>query len=306
VKAGHVALVGRPNAGKSTLVNHFVGQKVAIVSNKPQTTRHRIVGVRTTAAAQMVFLDTPGIHKPVHRMNQRMVDAAYDALRDADVVVWVVDATARPGAGDAFVLQRLRSAAVPIVLAINKIDLVRKQRLLPIIEHFSAAMTFHAVVPISARTADGLPSLETEIASALPEGALLFPEEYVTDQTERGLTAEMIREKVLLHTRDELPYSVAVTIDQFEEPSERSPTTRIFASILVDADSQKPIVVGRGGEMIKRIGSEARRDLEAMLGGPVFLDLHVKVREDWRDNERLLDELGVGSGPAWRKPGLTP
>jgi GTP-binding protein Era len=300
VKVGHVAVVGRPNAGKSTLVNHFVGQKIAIVSDKPQTTRHRIVGVHTTAAAQMVFLDTPGIHKPVHRMNQRMVDAAYDALRDADVVVWVVDATARPGAGDAFVLQRLRSAEVPVILAINKIDLVRKPRLLPIIEHFSTAMTFHAVVPISARTADGLTSLETEIASALPESALLFPEEFVTDQTERGLASEMIREKVLRHTRDELPYSVAVTIDQFEEPSEGSPTTRIFASILVDADSQKPIVVGRGGEMIKRIGIEARRDLEAMLGGPVFLDLHVKVREDWRDNERLLDELGVGSGPGRR------
>jgi len=294
VKVGHVALVGRPNAGKSTLLNHFVGQKVAIVSDKPQTTRHRIIGVRTTAAAQMVFLDTPGIHKPVHRMNQHMVEAAYGALRDADVVVWVVDATARPGAGDAFVLQRLRSAEVPVILAINKIDLVRKQRLLPIIEHFSTGRTFHAVVPISARTADGLPALEVEITSALPESALLFPEEYVTDQTERGLASEMIREKVLLHTRDELPYSVAVTIDQFEEPSEGRQTTRIFASIVVDTDSQKPIVVGKGGEMIKRIGIEARRDLEAMLGGPVFLDLHVKVREDWRDNERLLDELGLG------------
>jgi GTP-binding protein Era len=306
VKVGHVALVGRPNAGKSTLVNYFVGQKVAIVSDKPQTTRHRIVGVRTTGAAQMVFLDTPGIHKPVHRMNQRMVDAAYDALGDADVIVWVVDASARPGAGDAFVLDRLRRAKTAVILAINKIDLIHKPRLLPIIEHFSRQMTFQAVVPISARTADGLPALEAEIAAALPERAPLFPEEYITDQTERILASEMIREKVLLHTRDELPYSVAVAIDQFEEPSDKSPTTRIFASILVDADSQKPIVIGKGGDMIKRIGSEARRDLEAMLGGPVFLDLHVKVREDWRDNERLLDELGVGSGPAWRKPGLTP
>src|SRR4029077_13057906 len=165
------------------------------------------------------------------------VDAAYDALRDADIVVWVIDATARPGAGDAFVLHRLRLAEAPIFLAINKIDLVRKPRLLPIIQHFSAGMTFRAVVPISARTADGLPALEAEIATALPERALLFPEEYVTDQTERGLASELIREKVLQHTRNELPYSVAVAIDQFEEPSERSPTTRIFASILVDADS---------------------------------------------------------------------
>jgi GTP-binding protein Era len=297
VKAGHVALVGRPNAGKSTLVNYFVGQKVAIVSDKPQTTRHRIVGVRTTPAAQIVFLDTPGIHKPVHRMNQRMVDAAYDALRDADVIVWVVDATARPGAGDAFVLERLRQATqtkTPLILALNKIDLINKPRLLPIIQHFSAQLPFHAVVPISATSGDGLATLEAEIVSALPESAPLFPEEYLTDQTERGLTAELIREKILVHTRDELPYSVAVVIDQFEEPSDEHPTTKIYASILVDTESQKPIVVGRGGDMIKRIGTEARKDLEAMLDGPVFLDLHVKVREDWRDNERLLDELGLG------------
>jgi GTP-binding protein Era len=294
VKAGHVALVGRPNAGKSTLVNYFVGQKIAIVSARPQTTRHRIVGVRTTPGVQMVFLDTPGIHKPVHRMNQRMVDAAYDALRDADVVLWVIDATTRPGAGDAFVLERVRQAHVPVILVLNKIDQVHKARLLPIIEHFASQMAFYAVVPVSARTTDGLDRLETEIAGALPESAPLFPEEYLTDQTERGLAAELIREKVLEHTRDELPYAIAVTIDQFEEPSEGSATTRIFASIVVDTESQKPIVVGKGGDMIKRIGTEARRDLEAMLSGSVFLDLHVKVREDWRDNERLLDEFGLG------------
>jgi GTP-binding protein Era len=294
VKAGHVALVGRPNAGKSTLLNYFVGQKVAIVSDKPQTTRQRIIGVRTTPDAQLVFLDTPGIHKPVHRMNQRMVDAAYDALRDADVIVLVVDATARPGAGDAFVIGRLKQVKTPVILALNKIDLIHKPRLLPIIQHFAVQLPFQAVVPVSATAADGLPVLETEIVQALPESEPLFPEEYVTDQTERGLTAELIREKILVHTRDELPYSVAVVIDQFEEPSAESKATRIYASILVDAESQKPIVVGKGGDMIKRIGTEARRDLEAMLDCPVFLDLHVKVREDWRDNERLLDELGLG------------
>jgi GTP-binding protein Era len=293
VKAGYVALVGRPNAGKSTLLNHFVGQKVAIVSNKPQTTRHRIVGVRNAPGAQMVFIDTPGIHKPVHRMNQRMVDAAYDALRDADVLVLVVDATARPGAGDAFVTDRLKQARTPVVLALNKIDLVHKPRLLPLMEHFSRALDCRAIVPVSATKTDGLSALESEIVSALPEGEALFPEDYLTDQTERGLAAELIREKVLVHTRDELPYSIAVVIDRFEEPGAESKATRIFASILVDSESQKPIVVGRGGEMIKRIGTEARRDLEEMLDGPVFLDLHVKVREDWRDNERLLDELGL-------------
>lgn len=293
MKAGHVALVGRPNAGKSTLLNYFVGQKVAIVSDKPQTTRHRIVGVRTTADAQLVFLDTPGIHKPVHRMNQRMVNAAYDALGDADVVVWVVDATARPGGGDEFVLGRLRRIKAPVVLALNKTDLIHKPRLLPLIQHFAAQMSFHAVVPVSARTADGLPALELEIVSALPEGDPLFDDDYLTDQTQRSLTAELIREKVLVHTRDELPYSIAVVIDRFEEPAEGESLTKIYASILVDTESQKPIVVGRGGDMIKRIGTEARHDLEAMLEGPVFLDLHVKVREDWRDNERLLDEIGL-------------
>ena len=293
MKAGHVALVGRPNAGKSTLLNYFVGQKVAIVSDKPQTTRHRIVGVRTTPEAQLVFLDTPGIHKPVHRMNQRMVNAAYDAVADADVVVWVVDATARPGGGDEFVLERLRRVKVPVILALNKIDLIHKPRLLPIIQHFASQMAFHAVVPVSARSADGLANLEQEIVSGLPDGDPVFDEEYLTDQTQRTLAAELIREKVLVHTRDELPYSTAVVIDRFEEPADGQSLTKIFASIVVDTDSQKPIVVGRGGDMIKRIGTEARRDLEAMLEGPVFLDLHVKVREDWRDNERLLDELGL-------------
>jgi GTP-binding protein Era len=293
VKAGHVALVGRPNAGKSTLLNYFVGQKVAIVSDKPQTTRHRIVGVKTTPAAQLVFLDTPGIHKPVHRMNQRMVDAAYDALRDADVVVWVVDATERPGGGDAFVTGRLRQIGAPVILALNKVDLVHKPRLLPIIQHFASQMNLRAVVPVSARTADGVPALEAEIVAALPDGAPLFDDEYLTDQTQRALAAELIREKVLVHTHDELPYSIAVVIDRFEEPGEGESLTNIYASIVVDTESQKPIVVGRGGDMIKRIGTEARRDLEAMLEGRVFLDLHVKVREEWRDNERLLDEFGL-------------
>jgi GTP-binding protein Era len=226
-------------------------------------------------------------------MNQRMVDAAYDALRDADVLVLVVDSTARPGAGDAFVLDRVKQAGTPILLALNKVDLIHKPRLLPLMEHYASQIECRAIVPVSATRQEGLPALEQEIVAALPEGAALFPEEYLTDQTQRVLAAELIREKVLVHTHDELPYSIAVVIDQFEEPNEESRTTRIFASILVDTESQKPIVVGRGGDMIKRIGTEARKDLEAMLEGPVFLDLHVKVREEWRDNERLLDELGL-------------
>lgn len=294
MKAGLVALVGRPNAGKSTLLNRFVGQKVAIVSDKPQTTRHRILGVRNTPGGQLVFIDTPGIHKPQHRMNRRMVDDAIRSLRDADAAVLIVDATAPPGSGDRYVVEAVRQAGVPTVLALNKIDLVHKPKLLPLMQLYGRAAEFKAIVPISAQTGEGEKALESELLSALPEGEPLYPEEFLTDQTERTLAAELVREKVLHHMRDELPFTTAVVIDSFEEPKAPGAPTRIFASILVDQDSQKPIVVGHGGSMIKRIGTEARVDLEAMLDGPVYLDLHVKVREDWRDDERLLDELGLG------------
>jgi GTP-binding protein Era len=293
VKAGHVALVGRPNAGKSTLLNRFAGQKLAIVSDKPQTTRHRILGVRHSSDAQMVFIDTPGIHKPMHRMNRRMVEAATSALGDADVVVLVVDVTQPPGAGDRFVLDLVRSARTPALVALNKIDRIQKADLLPLMASYGDAAPFRAIVPVSALTGDGVASLEREIVAALPDGDPLYPEEYLTDQTERTLAAELIREKVLLHTRDELPYTTAVTIDRYEEPADAGGLTRIFASILVEQPSQKPIVVGKAGDMIKRIGTAARHDLEAMLDGRVYLDLHVKVRGDWRDDERLLDEMGV-------------
>jgi GTPase len=294
VKSGLVSLVGRPNAGKSTLLNRFAGQKLAIVSHQPQTTRHRILAVRNGPAGQIVFIDTPGIHKPMHRMNRRMVATATDTLREVDVVVLVVDAAIPPGSGDRFVIELLRSAGSAAVLALNKIDQVRKSALLPLIESYSKTGLFRAVVPISALEGDGVDALEQEILSALPEGPALYPDDYLTDQTQRTLTAELIREKVLRHTRDELPFTTAVVVDRFEEPRDEGGVTRIFASVLVDHDSQKPIVVGRGGEMIKRIGSEARKDLEEMLDSRVFLDLHVKVREKWRDDERILNELGLG------------
>jgi len=294
MKSGFVSLVGRPNAGKSTLLNRFAGQKLAIVSDKPQTTRHRIVGVRNLPAGQIVFVDTPGIHKPMHRMNRRMVDAATDTLRAADVAVLVVDASEPQGAGDRFVLDLVKQSGVGCVLALNKVDQVRKPRLLPLIQSYAAAAAFRAVVPISALSGDGVAGLEQEILAALPEGEPLFPDDYLTDQTERTLAGELVREKVLQHTHDELPYSTGVLIEQFEEPERPGGLTRIHASILVDHDSQKPIVIGKGGEMIKRIGTEARKDLEDMLGGKVFLDLHVKVRQDWRDDERILDEMGMG------------
>ena len=291
MKSGFVALVGRPNAGKSTLLNRLVGQKVAIVSDKPLTTRHRIVGVRNGPGGQLVFVDTPGIHKPLHRMNRRMVDVAIDALKQSDVVVLVVDATGKAGGGDAFVVDLCQRAGVKPIVALNKIDRVQRQRLLPLIDHYAKALDCLAIVPMSALTGDGVDGLESEVVKALPEGEALYPEDYLTDQTERSLAAELVREKVLQHTRDELPYTTAVTIDQWEEPAKPGGLTRIFASILVDHDSQKPIVIGKGGEMIKRIGTEARLDLERMLDGRVHLDLHVKVRQDWRDDERLLDDL---------------
>ena len=296
MRAGSVSLVGRPNAGKSTLLNRFVGQKVAIVSDKPQTTRHRIVGVRSAPDRQIVFIDTPGIHKPLHRMNRRMVDAATSTLREVDVVVLVVDASVPPGAGDRFVYGLVRAAGTPAILALNKVDRVKKPALLPLIADYGRSGDFRSIVPVSALSGDGVDRLEHEILGALPEGEALYPDDYFTDQTERTLAAELIREKVLRYTHDELPYTTAVLIEQFEEPPNPGGLTRIFASILVDHASQKPIVLGRGGEMIKRIGTDARKDLEGMLGGKVYLDLHVKVRADWRDNERVLDEMGLRRG----------
>jgi len=294
VKAGYVSFVGRPNAGKSTLMNKLMGQKVAIVSDKPQTTRHRITGVRNEPDGQIVFIDTPGIHKPEHRMNQRMVDAAVDTLREVDVAVLVVDVTEKPGPGDRYVNDLLSRAPCKLIVVLNKIDRLKKKTdLLPLMESYGKALKVEAIVPMAAFHGEGLEALVKELLAALPEGAPLFDADYFTDQTERTLAAELIREKVLRYTRDELPYMTAVIIDQFEEPTEPGEPTKIFASILVDHKSQKPIVIGRNGEMIKQIGTEARADLQELLQGKVFLDLHVKVRGDWRDDERLLDELGL-------------
>jgi len=294
VKTGYVALIGRPNAGKSTLMNRLIGQKVSIVSDKPQTTRHRITAVLNADGGQLVFVDTPGIHKPQHTMNRRMVKAALDTLRDADLVVLVIDALEEPGPGDRFMMGLVADSKTPLIVVLNKVDGLKvKTRLLPLIQSYAKSLPCRAVVPISALSGHNVDALMTEMLDALPDGEPLFGDDYFTDQTERTLAAELIREKVLRHTRDELPYSTAVAIDQFDEASAPGQLTTIHASILVDHDSQKRIVVGKGGEMIKRIGTEARVDLEEMLEGPVYLDLHVRVRKDWRDDERLLDELGL-------------
>jgi GTP-binding protein Era len=292
MKSGYVSLIGRPNAGKSTLPNTMVGAKVAIVSDKPQTTRGRILGVKNYPDGQIVFVDTPGIHKPLHRLNVRMVDAAVETLREVDVVALVFDASTKPGHGDEFVTTLLENVRMPVVLVLNKIDLVHKAKLLPLIERVQKWRDFAAIVPVSAQTGDGIDRLEKVLLEQLPEGESLYPDDYLTDQPERTLVAETVREKILNHTRAELPFSTAVVVDKFDE-EERDRMLRLYCTIFVEHDSQKAIVIGRGGEMIKRIGTEARKDLEETLETRVFLDLRVKVNADWRNDDRALDDLGV-------------
>jgi GTPase len=298
MKAGFVALLGRPNAGKSTLLNALVGAKVAIVSEKPQTTRARILGVKSTPDAQLVFVDTPGIHRPLHRMNVRMVDAAVDTIGTVDVIALVVDASEKTGAGTQFVLDLLRDVSAPVVLVLTKIDLVAKPALLPLMRWFSKQREFADIAPVSAQQDDGLDRLERALVARLPEGEPIFPDDYLTDQPERQIAAEFVREQVLAATHDELPFSSAVTVDSFEEAEseqDKRGLLRIYATILVEQPSQKPIVIGRHGEMIKRIGTAARLELERFFGARVFLDLYVKVSPEWRQNERVLDSLGVPS-----------
>ncbi len=293
MKSGFVSLIGRPNAGKSSLLNRIIGEKLAIVSDKPQTTRTRITGVKNYPEGQAIFVDTPGIHRPLHRMNVRMVDAAVETLREVDVVGVVVDVSEGPGAGLRYLLDLVKDTRAKTILILNKIDLVKKHGLLPIIEQLSSQGDWHAIVPVSAFTGDNVAHLEQVILDALPEGEPLYPADYLTDQPERAMVGEMIREQVLRLTRDELPFSTAVLIDQFQEPTAEDHMTRIWATILVERDSQKPIVIGRGGEMIKQIGTTARQEIEKFLNNRVFLDLRVAVKEQWREDERMLDQLGV-------------
>ncbi len=295
MRAGFASLLGRPNAGKSTLLNLFVGAKLAIVSDKPQTTRNRIVGVRNVSGerpGQVVFVDTPGIHRPLHRMNVRMVDLALDTICDVDALVLVLDASVGTGAGDRYVLGLVERVQVPVVAALNKIDLIAKQRLLPLIDWYRRQREFAALVPVSAKTGDGCDSLLSAVLEALPEGEPLYPDDYLTDQPERVLVAEAVREKLLRHTRAELPFSTAVVVDRFEDAGEGG-IMRVYCSILVERSSQKAIVIGRRGSLLKQIGTEARADLERFFAARLFLDLHVRVRAGWREDERVLDDLGM-------------
>jgi len=293
VKAGFVSFLGRPNAGKSTLLNRIVGQKLAIVSDKPQTTRSRVVGVKNyDNQGQVVFVDTPGVHKPTHRMNVRMVEVALEAMREVDVLILVVDASVKQGPGDRYMLDLLKDVQTPTILGLNKVDLVAKHRLLPLIDHYQQAHAFVEYVPLSAADGTNVEVLENLLLQYLPEGEPLYPPDYLTDQPERFFTAEIIREQVLRLTHDELPHSTAVMIDKFDEAGADG-IIAIYATILVDRESQKPIVIGKGGAMIKEIGTSARQELMHHLQSKVYLDLHVKVKSEWRDDDRLLDELGI-------------
>jgi GTP-binding protein Era len=292
MKSGFVSFLGRPNAGKSTLLNQILGRKVSIVSDKPQTTRNRILAVKNYPDAQVVFLDTPGIHRPLHRMNVRMLDRAIETISEVDVLAVVIDCLDQPGAGTKYLFGLLKKASAPVVLVLNKIDSIPEPQLLPMMEQYSSEFGFADIVPVSALTGDNVLHLEEVFIQHLPIGDAMYPDDYVTDQPERVFIAETIREKVLMHTRDELPFATVVTIDRIED-NEADGIMRLYCSILVDRDSQKAIVIGKRGAMIKRIGTDARLDLERLFDTRVFLDLHVKVSPEWRDNERLLDELGL-------------
>lgn len=291
-RAGYAALVGRPNAGKSTLLNHLVGEKIAAVSNKPQTTRHKIRGIVTLEDAQIVFVDTPGVHKPGYLLNRRMMAAVHDAILGVDVVVLMRDASVSTGNGDRFVLDLVKNCGKPSILVLNKIDKIRKkEELLPLMDFYSDEHDFRAIVPVSALKGESVEVLLQEIGKNLPEGEPLFSEDEMTDQPMRVIAAEMVREKILESTGEELPYVTAVITERWDESDPA--TTKIYCAIYVERDSQKRIIIGKQGRRIKDIGVRARHDIENLTGQKVYLELFVKVVKDWRNKERDLDEMGI-------------
>jgi len=290
MRAGSVAVIGLPNAGKSTLVNRLVGEKIAIVSDKPQTTRKRILGVARLGDAEIALFDTPGIHRPEHRMNAAMVRDATDALTTCDLVVWVVDASSRSGPGEARLLDLFRKTQRPVFVALNKIDLVSRPSLLPRIADLSGRHTFEEIVPISAKTGDGVDRLGQLLAQRLPEGAPAYPADFLTATPDTEWIGEVIREKLLERTRQELPFASAVVVESVREQEEKEMTV-VTASIIVEKEGQKGIVVGKGGSMIREIGTAARQELEQQAQRRYFLDLRVKVRERWRDDEGFLSRV---------------
>jgi len=290
-KSGFVTIVGRPNVGKSTLLNHIVGQKVAIMSNKPQTTRNKITAVHTTEQGQLIFLDTPGIHKPKSKLGDYMVNVAVNTLNEVDLVLFVVDATEKRGAGDDYIIERLKQVKTPVFLVINKIDKVHPEALLPIIDDYRQQFAFQAFIPISALEGNNTPALLQSIYDVMEEGPMYYPPDQITDHPERFIVAELIREKVLHLTREEVPHSIAVTVEEMKRGDDGK-TLYIYAAIYVERDSQKGILIGKKGEMLKEIGRRARMDIERLMGDKVFLEIWVKVKKDWRNQEKLLRNFG--------------
>ena len=293
-RSGMVALLGRPNVGKSTLLNRMVGAKVAIVSDKPQTTRHRILGVLSRPEGQIIFVDTPGVHRPHYRMNKRMMDTTRHVLADVDVVAMLIDATESLGGGTTYTLGLLSEVGTPVILLLNKIDKLKKEKLLPLMDTLSREHDFAEIIPISALRGDNCELFFDACLKRLPETEQpLYPEDALTDRTERFLVAELVREQLLHRTRDELPYTTAVAIESWEEGEGQRSTTRISATILVDRDSQKGMVIGKGGRMLRAVGTAARKEIEKLIDQHVFLDLRVKVRPGWRESEPILDKLEI-------------
>ncbi len=290
-RSGFVSIIGRPNAGKSTLLNSILGEKIVITSDKPQTTRNRIKGIHNIPGAQIVFIDTPGIHRAKSMLNKYMVEEALASIKEVDVILLLVEADAPAGSGDALILELLAGVATPVLLVINKIDLVPKEALLASIERYAQLYPFREIVPVSALSGDGVERVVESVRSYLPEGPVYFPDDILTDLPERFIVAEIIREKVFRLTRDEVPYSVAVEVETFKERPDGG-LISIAAVINVERDSQKGIVIGRKGDMLKKIGMQARREIEQLLDSKVFLELFVRVRKDWSENRRMMKELG--------------
>ncbi len=290
-KSGFVSLIGRPNVGKSTLINQFMGQKLLIMSDKPQTTRNKIQCIYTQDDAQIIFLDTPGVHKPQHRLGTYMVDVAVNTLREVDVILFLVDVTAPLGKGDQYIVEKLKGMKTPVILVLNKIDLLSQEKFEKQKAIYETLHSFEKIISISALEKTNTNLLLEEIITLLPEGPQYYPEDMITDRPERFIVGEMIREKALLQTRDEIPHSVAVEVEEMKE-REGHDTVFVRATIYVERESQKGIVIGKKGKLLRVIGAEARQEIEALLGTKIYLELWVKVSKDWRNKERTLRNLG--------------
>ncbi len=287
--SGFVSIIGRPNVGKSTLLNALVGEKISIVSDKPQTTRNRVTGILTLPEAQVIFLDTPGLHKPKGRLNEYMVKVAKEACSEVDIVLFMAEADKNPGEAEKEIIEFLKGLKTKVFLVINKIDLVQKDALLPLINKYSSIYDFAEIIPVSSLKGKNLPDLRKTIIDYLPEGPQYYPEDEMTEQPERFIAAEIIREKIFRMTKDEVPYSTAVLVEEMKEHGDKIYTR---ADIYVEKDSHKGIIIGANGQMLKKIGQAARKDIERLLGSEIYLELWVKVKKDWREKPGALREMG--------------